>query len=449
MIDSSSITDASRRAGGLVGKWGLLIGIGIGIALSVVGTRLLAGSAAKTKVTSPAVAQTQPQADNNTAQSVTVMTVKSTPIAQTIAVTGTVNERELLEISPQVSGLQIQQILVKEGERVQVGQTLAVLDDTLLQADIRQAEAQLKAAQATVQQRQAELNQAKARQADAKSNLNRYQSLANQGAISAQDLQTRATDEITTREAVGVAQADIYAAEADVLRRQAELERLRAQLQQGLVRAPAGGKIVARTINDQQRIARLGDVSSVNQPLFWIIRDDLLDLQAPIPQQFLPQVNTGIPVNITSDSDARIKLQGRIREIAPLVDADSRTAMVKADLPANDLLRPGMFLRAAITVGSNQGLTIPANAILPQADGRSIVYLLSADNTAIARVVETGARLDGDRNSPEVAAEAASEIAAETAQIEILSGLQPGDRIIVAGAGFLKDGDPVEVVSEF
>jgi HlyD family secretion protein len=221
-----------------------------------------------------------------------------------------------------------------------------------------------------------------------------------------------------------VAQADIASAEADVQSKQAQIQQLQTQIEQTLVRAPNSGVIA-------EQVARVGNVTGSDK-LFSLIRNGVLELQAKVPETELPQIKIGAIAQITSDADGRIHLQGRVREIAPLVDAQSRQATVKIDLPASDLLRSGMFLKAAIAIQSSQSLTVPAATVLPQSDGQSIVYVLKGD-TVHAQPIEVGIR----QNSTDP----------NQAKISIQSGLNPGDRVVMAGAGYVKDGDRVTVVA--
>jgi RND family efflux transporter MFP subunit len=112
-----------------------------------------------------------------------------------------------------------------------------------------------------------------------------------------------------------------------------------------------------------------------------------------------------------------------------LVNTQSREATVKIDLPPTSLLRPGMFARAAITTSTATGVTVPSKAVLPQPDGSSNVFLLSGEDIVQARKVEVGEVVNGGN-------------------VEIKNGLQPGDRVVLAGAGFLKDGDKVRVANQ-
>ena len=257
---------------------------------------------------------------------------------------------------------------------------------------------------------------------EAKQELQRYQALANSGAISLQDLDTRVTTAATDREAVRVAEANIASAEADVRNNAAHVKQIRTQLAQTIVRAPVSG-IVA------EKIARVGDVTNGTQKLFSIIQNGLLEVQAQVPATELPQVRINAPTLITSGNDSQVHLQGRVREIAPLVNTQSREATVKINLPLTSLLRPGLFVRAAITTNTTRGLTVPSQSVVSPTTGGHIVFLLAEDGTVHAQSVQVGEVINGNR-------------------IEIKQGLNAGDRIVVAGAGFLNDGERVQVIPQ-
>lgn len=391
----------------------MLVGTGIGIAIALAGMRLTSRPTAPTP--------TQPSQTQAPSMSVTVAPVENTRIARKLSVTGTVAARELIAVLPQITGLQIEQILVDEGDLVKAGQVIAVLDDSVLQTQINGAKAEIESNQAVVRQRQAALAQNQASLAEAERTLERNQQLANAGAISRQELDTRATEAATAREDVRVASADINSAQANVRSSTARLQQLQTQLGQTTVRAPAAGIVAEKNIE-------IGNVAG-NQQLFSIIRGGELELQAQVPAIQLPQVQIGATAKITSDSDRRVSLQGRVREIAPLVNAQSRQARVKIDLPNTTLLRPGVFARAAITTNTVPGIAIPAKAVVAQPDGTSTVFVLTNEGKVQARPVEVGEILNDGR-------------------VEIKNGLKAGDRVIVAGAGYLKDGDRVRVVGK-
>jgi HlyD family secretion protein len=396
------------------GWQGLGLGLGLGIALTA-GAGIILPKLTSTNKATPKAQTAAPS------QTVTVATAQTGRITRTITATGSVAARDLIPVLAQANGLQIKQILVGEGQEVRAAQVMAVLDDSVVRSQIDGARADVVSKQAIVQQKQATFQQSRATLADAERTLERYQTLANNGAISRQELDTRATTVDTAREAVRVAEANIGTAKADVNSSVAKVQQLETQLGQAVVRAPVSGVVA-------EKIANVGDLSNATQKLFTIIGNGALEMQAQVPEVQLPQIKIGSAVQITSDTDNRIRLSGSVREIAPLVNAQNRQATVKIDIPATNLLRPGMFVRAAISTGLASGVIIPTKAVLPQSDGSANVFLLLGEDKVQARRVEVGSTVNGD--------------------VEIKNGLQAGDRIVVAGAGYLKDGDLVSVVAK-
>ncbi|MEB3211563.1 MAG: efflux RND transporter periplasmic adaptor subunit [Leptolyngbyaceae bacterium] len=422
---SSSLQDAGAEDEGrspqswFSGKVGLAIGLAAGLALGmgVLGRRPAPPSEPATEdVATESIAP---------AQSVTVASVEARQVSRTLEATGTVTAFDLLPILPRATGLQIQQVLVDEGDSVTAGQVMAVLDRSVLEAQISESRAELEAERAQVQQQQAVLVQAQARLAEARTNLQRFESLSSEGAVSTQDYDTRATAAATAQEDVRVAEANVNSARADVRSQEARVQQLQTQLEQTLVKAPANGLVA-------ERMARVGNVTN-STTLFTIIRDRLLELQVNIPETQLPDIRVGTPVTITSDADERIQLQGRVREISPLINSDTREAIVTIDLPPSNLLRPGMFLRVSIVTSSSDGLTIPAEAVIPQSGGDARVYRVVEGDRTEAVTVTLGELLDSSDPT--------------RSRIEILSGLNRGDRVVVDGAGYLNDGDRITIVS--
>jgi HlyD family secretion protein len=469
------VSDESRQAtlsppkmpsGGI----GVLAGIGIGIAITLGGMTLMARSNKQSPAASP-----QEKVAKGSQQSVSVASAQVMSIAQTFAVQGSVEARNWVSVIPKATGVQIKSIAVEEGQAVQKGETIAVLDSSVQRDQLNQANAQVQSAQAqlsaaqtqlnstkaqvlgakaqltsaesAVVQQQAKLSQQQATLNEAESNRRRYVTLAGQGAISTQELESRKTAAATARAGINVSQSDINSASAGVrnaiaqvaqanagvsnaragvkqaeanvqnaIARQQELE---TQLgQASLVQAPASGVIAKKN-------ARVGDLTGTT-PLFSIIQNASVELQAKVPQTLLSKVKIGAAASVTSASDRRLNLKGTVREIDPVVDGKTRQATVKIDLPPNAALKPGMFLQAAIAFNRASSLAIPSEALVPQANGQMIVYVLGADNTVKAQPIEIGDPAKG--------------------RVAVKSGLKVGERVVVAGAGFVKDGDRVNVV---
>jgi HlyD family secretion protein len=439
------------------GGRGLFLGIGMGLALAFVGSRIVLPGQASPDSAPPATSATQSQAP---ASSVTVAEVKLASVSRTLDATGTITAFEMLPVMAEANGLQITQVLVDEGDFVQAGQTLVRLDNSILRAQLAQAQASVAQAEARVAElragsRSEEIARAKesvrsaeagARQAQSDLDLARQRSQRNQmlqaeGAIARDRLDEVLNVERNSQATLEQARAKlqeakqqlaqleagprpeaIAQAEAQLAQAQGQVQLITAQLNQTVVVATASGKIAKRN-------ARVGDMTSASNKLFEIIQNGRLELQAKVPETQLPQIRPGQSVAITSDANNALKLTGTVREINPMVDAESRQATVKVDLPETASLKPGMFLRAAIVTATATGLTAPTEAILPQADRSALAYVVQPDNTVKGQTVETGKILPGG-------------------QVEIKNGLNPGDRIVVKGAPYLKNGDRVSVISD-
>ena len=452
---SSSLPGTENaKKGWLSGGKGLVLGIGIGVLFALGATHLVSSQQSDAPTAAPPVATSSAPS-----QSVTVAQVTSETVSRRLDATGSVAAFEMNPVMSQATGLQIQQVLVEEGQVVKAGQLLARLDDSVLQAQLSQAQASVAQAEARLAElragsRNEEIARAKeavksaesavtAAESDlelARTRVDRNKMLQAEGAIARDRLDEVYNQERSSRSQLEQAQARlreanqqlaqlqagprrevITQAEAQLAQAQAQVQSTIAQLNNTRIVAPVSGKIAERN-------ARVGDVTSGSQTLFKIIENGRLELIVNVPETQLPQIQPGQSVTITSDADSSLQLSGKVREIDPMIDEASRQAQVKIDLPASAALKPGMFLRASITTSAAQGLTLPAKAILPQSDGSAIAYILQPDNTVKAQAVEVGELLGDNR-------------------VEIKSGLSVGDGVVVKGAAYLKDGDKVNVVN--
>lgn len=424
----------------------LAIGIVMGVALTLAGTHLSSQKQEPDSIAATPI------------QSVEVARVEASRVKRTIEATGTVAASELIPVLTQATGLQVQEILAEEGEWVET-QLLARLDDSVLQAQLAQAQASVAQAQARlaeleagtrseeiaraserVKSAQAAVEQAESDLELAKTRVQRYQSLKAQGAI-AQDRLDEVINDARAKEATLLqAQASLREAQqqlsqlqsgprpeaiaqarAQLAQEQAQEQLVRAQLKDTQVVAPVSGKIVTRN-------ARVGDITSPSQKLFEIIENGRLELRLKVPETQVGQIRPGQRVEIASDAFSELEMQGEVREVNPAIDAQTRQATVIVDLPAREFLKPGMFLSGSIITDTQTGLTLPAAAVLPRNESKATVFKLHKDGTVKARSVITGDILADGR-------------------VEIISGLNPGESVIVKGAAYLKEGDRVEVVN--
>lgn len=296
----------------------------------------------------------------------------------TLSASGSIAAWQEASIGNQVGGYRLVEVRVNVGDRVRQGQVLARLDPALLRAE----EAQLLASYE-----------------QAEANRQRALGLQGSGAISEQDVLQAVTEARTAA---------------------ASLAGKRTQLRYTNVVAPDDGTISARA-------ATLGAVVPAGQELFRLIRQDRLEWRGEVTAAQLGQVRVGqeIMLRLPDGSAASAK----VRQAAPSLDAETRLAIVYADVRPGSRARAGMFATGDVELGASPALVVPAESVIIR-DGRSHVLVL-ADRSATPRVslrgVTVGRRRDRD--------------------VEIAQGLRGDERVVVQGAGFLKDRDLVRVAS--
>ena len=320
---------------------------------------------------------------------VTVTTPQTGSLAQKITANGSLAAWQEATVGAQANGLQITEVRVNVGDRVQRGDVLAVLQADTLRAELAQAEASLAEATANAQ--------------EAKAQSDRARSLQQQGFFSSAQLsQTLAAD--------ASAQARVQSARATV-----QLQNVR--LAQAQVRAPDAGIISARQ-------ATVGSVVGAGSELFRLIRQGRIEWRAEVTAAEIGRIQVGAPVKVLAASGQ--VLQGKVRMVAPSVDAQTRNALVYVDLPgATGSARAGMFAQGEIGLGQSPALTVPQTAVVVR-DGFSYVYSVGADQKVSQLKVQTG-RQSGER-------------------VEVLSGLKADARVVASGGAFLNHGDTVRVV---
>ncbi len=322
------------------------------------------------------------------ALTVSLVSPQSGDWPQRLAANGNVTAWQEAVIGAEGVGLRLTEVLVNVGDSVRRGQLLARFNDSTVAADVAQTRASLAEAQAGAD--------------EARANADRARELKPTGVISAQQVLQALTTERTAL------------ARVDALKARLDAEQLR--LVQTRVLAPDAGLISARS-------ATVGAVTQPGQELFRLIRGGRLEWRAEVPAAELARIRAGMAVRITPAGGAAVA--GRVRMVAPTVDANTRNGLVYVDLPAPGDARAGMFARGEFELGQAKGLTLPQSAVVLR-DGFSYVFRL-ADRSRVSMVKITVGRRVGDR-------------------IEVLSGLDAGARVVANGGGFLSDGDTVRVV---
>ena len=322
------------------------------------------------------------------ALTVTTTTPQSANLPVKLSANGSIAAWQEASVGTEANGLRLADVRVNVGDVVKRGQVLASFAPDTVQVDLNQTRASVAEAEATL--------------AEAAANAQRARELQTSGALSEQQINQYLTAERTAR------------ARLDWQRAAARVQELR--LRQTQVLAPDNGVISARS-------ATVGAVLPAGQELFRLIRQGRLEWRAEVAAADLARLKPGMSVQLSTAGGT--PFAGKLRMVAPTIDAQTRNGIVYVDLSPSPEARAGMFARGEFEIGSGQGLTLPQSAVLLR-DGFSYVLRVGPDSKVAEAKVTVGRRV-GDR-------------------IEITGGLAPDARVVAAGGGFLTDGDVVRVV---
>jgi RND family efflux transporter MFP subunit len=357
------------------------------------------------------------QAEGETSGSaVSVIAVEPTVFARTILVTGSLVAREELLVTPQIEGQRIHEILAEEGDRVSEGQVLARLADDTLKAQLAQLEASLVRADASIAQARSRITDAEANKKLAEAAFARVKELMKSGTTSRSVYDEREAAAGTAAAAVTLAQDGLLVAQADRTQIEAQIRESKLRLSFTDIEAPADGIISRRT-------AKVGALASaIADPLFRIIAKGEIELDAEVPEIYLPRIAIGQSVSI--EVIGLKPRSGKVRLISPEVDPATRLGKVRIFIGEDPSLRVGSFARAIIDTGARQALSVPATAILNRDEGASVKVV--KDGRVETRKVSVGLRSNGTA--------------------EIIDGLREGELVVARSGMLLRDGDAVRPI---
>jgi RND family efflux transporter MFP subunit len=335
-----------------------------------------------------------PQAAGMQSMPVKVMEAKAQPVNDASEYVATLKSRDSAVIMPQVEG-QVTQIVVHSGEKIVAGGALMEIDPLKQQATVKSQES-ARAAQ------QAQLNWAKQQ-------YERSQGLSAAGVVSKQDLdQAKATFE--------AAQAQMDALDAQVREQQVQLHYYK-------VTAPRSGIVGDIPVRVGDRVTSATQLTTVDLP-------GSLEAYVYVPIERSSQLKMNLPVQVL-DSSGKVLADTRISFISPQVDNTTQTVLVKARiLNGNDALRQSQFIRARVVWGTHQNPEVPILAVSRLA-GQYFAF--------VAEPQSGGAFVAKQR--PLTIGETVGN------NYEVRDGIKPGDKVIISGTQFLRDGAPVVPMS--
>jgi membrane fusion protein (multidrug efflux system) len=315
------------------------------------------------------------------------------PLEDAIAVTGTLEPLERAEVRARLEG-DVENVYVREGEAVRAGQLLAVFDAGNQAGNARSADADVAAARSEL--------------GTAEWTLEQNQELHREGAIPERDVRV-------AQQAVSAARARLAAAEA---RRGSS----RREVGDTRVVAPVSGVIERRTVNPGEHINR-------NAALFTLVRGDVLELAAAVPERAAAAVQAGQSVRFTADG---AQFTGRVARISPSVDPGSRSVTVYVQVPnADGRLRAGTFASGRIVSRVVDGaLVVPAAAIREGREGGPEVVYRVVDGKVDVVPVTIGLKDEAQ------------------GLVQVMDGLAETDQVIVGNVGVLGAGMAVRMAGQ-
>lgn len=347
------------------------------------------------------------------------------------------------ELAFQVPGL-ITSLPVKEGQRIAKGATIAQLRQVEFESRLKSAQAQLDQARADLSalrvgerpeqqlRLEAQVRAAEARVANAKAEYDRSSRLVATGAVAREEFdRNQAAYRVTQEELTAARQAlekgavarteDIEAQEANVRSLEARVVDAQLQLSDSTLVAPYDGVIAQRFVEQNQNV-------QAKQPIVKFQDVDEIDVLVDVPETVMANLRLSDIVGIQAEFSGApgLHFPAHIKEVAQRADATTQTFQVRIALktPPGVNLLPGMSATVTITYRRaavlGRAIFVPIAALFKDSGGRQIVWIIGPDQVVTSRPVKIGAASGGN--------------------IEVIDGLQPGDRIAVAGVTQLREG---------
>jgi HlyD family secretion protein len=374
---------------------------------------------------------------------VQVTAVTQATIRRIVRGDGALFPRDQANLMPKIAA-PVQKFYVNRGDHVKQGQLLAVLENRDLidaaaesKGAVEQAESNLRTTEMatvpdSVVKAQTDMESARETRDNAKAVLDSRQQLFKQGALAgrlvdearlayaqAESVYHAAQEHLKTLESVK--QDQIQGAAAQVRSAKAHNESQEVQVAYSRIVSPISGIVSDRPLN-------VGEMANPGTPLISIVDISRVIARVDVPQAEASTVQVG-QTAILSRPDSKDEIEGKVSVVSPAADPNTTTVQVwiQIDNPG-ERLKPGTAVHAAIATEVYKAATVvPAAAILPGEEGGAAVLTVSSDSIAHKRTVTLGVR--------------------EGNQVQILSGANPGEEVVVVGGMGLDDKAKVKVVT--
>jgi RND family efflux transporter MFP subunit len=344
--------------------------------------------------------------------------VQSTYPSQTFTVlnaSGYVVAQRKAAVASKITGRLIS-LSVEEGSRVKTGEVIAKLENEDSVAALNRAQANVNLARATLAQAEAELE-------DAQSNDQRNQQLGAKGFVAQSTLDAAEARYKRAKAAVAAQEAAIRASEA-------ALEEAKVTVEYANIRAPFDGVVLTKNADIGDIVTPLGAAANAKASVVTMADMSSLQVEVDVSESNISQVRVGQPCEIRLDAFPDLRLKGVVHMIVPTADRTKASVLVKVAFKQRDSrILPEMsakvaFLSREILPEEEKPLkTIPASSVISRGEGR-VVFVLNGDRV-LEKAVRTGKPLD--------------------TMVEVLQGLEAGDRVVVHPPRGLQNGARVNV----
>jgi len=331
---------------------------------------------------------------------------------------GYVTARRRATVSSKVTG-KVTEILIEEGQAVRAGQVLARLDDSQVRASLALAEAQLAAARKSFAEDQARLREAEL-------NLERRQRLLKDAIVGRAEVDTAQSEVDSLKARIAYTQEQVAVAEAQVNLRKTDLADM-------VVRAPFSGVAISKDAQPGEMISPVSAGGGFTRTGIGTIVDmSSLEIEVDVNESFINRVRQGQEVTAVLDAYPDWRIPAHVITTVPTADRQKATVRVRIAFDQLDpRILPDMGVKVSFLADEEPAraeatgprVTVPAQAIRT-VDGRTVVFVLRED-----RVERRAVRAGNERGG----------------QVEVLSGVSAGERIVIEGPDTLQDGDRVRV----
>lgn len=368
----------------------------------------------------------RPDRQQSQAITVGVTKVERRPIKQSLTVSSELVPFQEIDVYAKESGY-VKQLLVDYGTHVKKGQLMAVLEIPELVAQIDQDKATLTSMQDQVTNAEHQMNRMEAQHKVLHLQYDRLNGVAQSkpGLVAQQEVDDVQGRDLAAEAQVEAAKSNLEATKSNLIASQAKLTRDEALYSYARITAPFSGVVTQRNANLGTLMQAGTNSSTQAMPLVRLSQESLYRLVIPVPETYVSYIKVGDNVNVLVAA-LHNSFPGKVARLSFEVHDTTRTMHTEVDVPnPTGELIPGLYAEATLTLnGKPNALTVPVQAVDRQGE-RTTVFVVDASNRVQQRAVTLG--IEGESEN----------------EAEVLSGLNPGDEVVVSDRAGLKPGDEV------